>query len=49
MFITLQYRITMYVYMKIILGWKYIITCIVCEDISHSSDVENNACLKKYR
>ena len=39
----------MNIYIHIIIGWKYIITCIFCEEESYTSDFENNACLRKHR
>ena len=37
------------IYIHIIIGWKYTISCIVCEENSPPYYFENNACLKKHR
>ena len=39
----------MHIYIQIIIGWKYSIACIVCEDKSFALDFVNNDCLNKYR
>ena len=38
-----------YIHIYIIIGWKYIIACIVSEDKSYDFDFENNPCLRKHR
>ena len=34
---------------QFVIGWKYVIACVVCKEESMEFDFENNACLIEHR